>query len=105
MEMLEQSSIAHVAGRAICAWKNKTLSAITSLRYSSYSALIATASYFIITIILLFTTPAGSAAGYFSQISQLVVACLIIAVFFVCVTFAAGAMAGTFVQGYRDSKN
>ncbi|NHJ32800.1 MAG: hypothetical protein FK732_08050 [Asgard group archaeon] len=89
----------------VCAWKNKTLSAITSLRYSSYSALIATASYFLITVILLFTTPAGSAAGYFSQLSQLVIACLIICVFFVCVTFAAGAIAGTFIQGIRDSKN
>ncbi|NPE07054.1 MAG: hypothetical protein GNW80_02125 [Asgard group archaeon] len=86
-----------------CAWKNKTLSAITSLRYSSYSALIATATYFLISLIMLLISPTN-AVGAILSIGSLVIACLILAVFFICVTFAAGAMVGTIALGVRDSK-
>ncbi len=87
----------------VCAWKNKTLSAITSLRYSTYSALIAIATYFLITLVFLFLTP-ETAAQILFEIGQLLIACVIIAIFFICVTFSSGAMMGTFIQGYRDSK-
>jgi hypothetical protein len=87
-----------------CAWRNKTLSAFTSLRYSTFSALIATASYFLITLIALFASPLN-AIGMISSIGQLAVASAIIAVFFICVTFASGAMIGTIVLGVRDSKS
>jgi len=86
-----------------CAWRNKTLSALHSLRYSTFSALIATASYFLITLIVIFASPT-SALGMISSIGQLAIASAIIAIFFICVTFAIGAMLGTIIQGVRDSK-
>ena len=86
-----------------CGWRNKTLSAFTSLRYSTYSALIATASYFLITLVVLLVSPT-SAIGMVSSLTQLLIACAIIAIFFICVTFAAGAMIGTIALGVRDSK-
>ena len=86
-----------------CAWRNKTLSAITSLRYSSYSALIATAAYFVISLVIILTSPTN-AVGAILNIGSLAIACAILAVFFICVTFSAGAMAGTIALGVKDSK-
>ena len=86
-----------------CAWRNKTLSAIHSLRYSTFSALIATATYFLITLIVIFTS-INNAVELLSSIGQLAIASAIIAIFFICVTFAGGAMLGTIIQGVRDSK-
>jgi len=40
-----------------------------------------------------------------SSIGQLAIASAVIAVFFICVTFASGAMIGTFIKGVRDSKS
>jgi len=87
-----------------CAWRNDTLSAFTSLRYSTFSSLFATATYFVVTLIVILASPT-SALGMISSIGQLAIASAVIAVFFICVTFAGGAMIGTFLKGVRDSKS
>ena len=71
-----------------CAMRNKTLSAFTSLRYSTYSALIATGAYFLITLVAILASPLN-AFGVVTSIGQLAIASAVIAVFFICVTFAA----------------
>ncbi|MCE7745637.1 MAG: hypothetical protein GPJ52_10945 [Candidatus Heimdallarchaeota archaeon] len=71
-----------------CAWRNDTL----------------TATYFVVTLIVILASPT-SALGMISSIGQLAIASAVIAVFFICVTFASGAMIGTFIKGVRDSKS
>jgi hypothetical protein len=86
-----------------CAWRNKTLSAFTSLRYSTFSALFATLAYFLISLIFVFLGQ-PSAVEIIARLTQLAIACAVIAVFFICVTFATGAMIGTIALGVKDSK-
>ncbi len=86
-----------------CAWKNKTFSLLTSLRYSTFSALIATGTFFFISLIFVLINANGT-FGYIVGIVELLIACALIAVFFVCVTFAIGAFFGTFIAGVKDAR-
>ncbi|MGC9778935.1 MAG: hypothetical protein HZR80_06805 [Candidatus Heimdallarchaeota archaeon] len=86
-----------------CAWKNKTFSALISLKFSTISALIATVTFFLISLIFVLTN-ANETFGYIVGIVELLIACAIIAVFFICVTFAMGALLGTFIAGIKDAR-
>jgi hypothetical protein len=87
----------------IIAFKNKTFDIMVSWRYSSYCALIYSATYFVIGTIF---TSIGSLGleGLFGGLLSLFFACLLIAAYSVLVTFSVGALLGTMVHGYMDDK-
>ncbi|MCF2143404.1 MAG: hypothetical protein ACTSXO_10480 [Candidatus Heimdallarchaeota archaeon] len=81
----------------ICAWKNQNYTILTSLQYSTYSALISVGSYGFIALLTLIFTKSHSFGLIFGFV-ELLIALLIIAVFSICVTFAIGAAIGTIVH-------
>ena len=87
----------------VCAMKNKTFAALVSLRYSTFSALISVAVFGAISFIFILASTSDS-IGAIVGFVQLVIALAIIAVFSIFVTFAMGAMLGTFIAGVKDAR-
>jgi hypothetical protein len=87
----------------IIAFKNKTLDIMISWRYSSFTGIIYTISYFIIGVIALNLGSSGISSRIGTMIS-LVLSCLVIGVYSILVTFGIGALLGTMVHGYLDDK-
>jgi len=87
----------------VCAWKNKDLTFMTSVRYSTFSAIISVGTFTFISAIFM-ALSSDTAIGAIIGFASLIVAALIICVYSIFVTFAIGALFGTFVQGVRDSK-
>ncbi|MFW9923016.1 MAG: hypothetical protein ACFFDW_06975 [Candidatus Thorarchaeota archaeon] len=88
----------------IVALKNKTLSFLISFQYSSYSALIYSAGYFLFGMINYFINPNISVGQIFTGLGGLFLTCLVIAIYSVVFTFALGALFGTMVLGYMDDR-
>jgi hypothetical protein len=87
----------------ICAWKNKDLTFMTSMRYSSFSALISVGTFSIISFITIAISSSG-AIGAIVGFVELLIAAAIIAVYSIFVTFALGALMGTFIHGVVDDR-
>ena len=87
----------------IIAFKNKTLDIMVSWRYSSFTALIYSATFFVIGIVI---TSIGSLGlgNLFGGLLSLLLSCLVITGYSVLVTFAVGALLGTMVHGYLDDR-
>ena len=87
----------------IIAFKNKTLDIMVSWRYSSFTGIVYTISYFIIGVIILNISSSGISSRIGTLVS-LVLSCLVIGVYSIFVTFAIGALLGTMIHGYIDAK-
>ena len=87
----------------VIAFKNKTSDILVSWRYSSYTALVYTAAYFVIGTIMTSISSFGL-AGLFGGLFSLFLSCLMIAAYSVLFTFALGALFGTMINGYIDDK-
>lgn len=87
----------------IIAFKNSTLDIMVSWRYSSYTGIIFTIVYFLIGLI--FTTIGTiGIQSLFGSILNLLLSCLVIGVYSILVTFALGALLGTMINGYLESR-
>lgn len=87
----------------VVAFKNKTSDLLVSWRYSSYTALVYTAGYFVIGAVMTSISAFGI-ASLFGGLFSLFLSCLMIAAYSVLITFAMGALFGTMVNGYIDGK-
>ncbi|NHK31607.1 MAG: hypothetical protein FK730_09660 [Asgard group archaeon] len=87
----------------VCAWKNKDLTFMTSMRYSTFSALISVGTFTIISFITM-ALSSEAVIGAIIGFVQLLIASAIIAIYSIFVTFALGAMMGTFIHGVVDDK-
>lgn len=88
----------------MCAWKNKDLTFMTSMRYSTFSALISVGTFTIISMISI-AISSERTLGAIIGFAQLLIAAAIIAVYSIFVTFAIGALLGTFAHGVVDAKS
>jgi hypothetical protein len=87
----------------ICAWKNKDLTFMTSMRYSTFSALISVGTFTLISAIVM-ALSSDAILGAIEGFIALIIAAAIIAVYSIFVTFALGALMGTFVHGVVDDR-
>ena len=87
----------------IIAFRNKTLSFLVSWRYAAYSAMIYTGAFFLMSLIFM-QFPSLTFTMVLRSILNLFLTSLLILVYSVVFTFAAGALIGTFVHGVRDDK-
>ncbi|MHA1220761.1 MAG: hypothetical protein ACTSQB_03415, partial [Candidatus Heimdallarchaeota archaeon] len=85
-----------------CGLKNKNLSLLTSLQYSTLSALFSVITFGIISAI--FMSFSGGVIGVIAGFVQLLIALAIILLFSMCVTFAFGAFLGTLTRGVREGR-
>ncbi|HUU78478.1 MAG TPA: hypothetical protein VMX55_09025 [candidate division Zixibacteria bacterium] len=89
------------AGFAI-AFKNHTLSFLVSFRYSSYSALVYTGIYTIITLVIFAINP-NLQTSLILSIAGIFLTSLVIGIYQVLM-FAIGTLIGTFTHGVLDAK-
>ena len=87
----------------IIAFKNKTLSALISIQYSSYSAMMYTGIYMIVTFIIYFINPNLSTARLIGNIVGVLLTTLVIGLYQVLM-FGTGALIGTFAFGVIDDR-
>lgn len=87
-----------------CAWKNTTFSVLVSFRYSTFSAIISAAAYFIISFITVCVETSISGVGLLSAFLALLLACGLILLYYICFSFSLGAFFGTFIHGVVDSR-
>lgn len=90
------------AGFAI-AFKNHTLSFLVSFRYSSYSALIYTGIYTIVTLIIFAINPDLQTGFIIGRIAGIFLTSIVIGIYQVLM-FAIGTLIGTFTHGVLDAK-
>ncbi|MBN1328642.1 MAG: hypothetical protein JXA54_04135 [Candidatus Heimdallarchaeota archaeon] len=87
----------------VCGLKNDNLSLLTSLRYSTFSALFSIVTFGLISAFFIGFS-ANHTMGVIVGIVELLIALAMIMVFSMCVTFAFGAFLGTLTRGVRDNK-
>ncbi|HUT81318.1 MAG TPA: hypothetical protein VMZ29_08960 [Candidatus Bathyarchaeia archaeon] len=87
----------------VCGLKNNNLSLLTSLRYSSFSALFSVIIFGIISAFFVGLS-AEHTIGIIVGIVELLIALAMILVFSMLITFAFGAFLGTLTRGVRDAK-
>ena len=85
------------------AFKNKTLSALVSIQYSSFSAMIYTGIYMIVTFIIYFINPNISTGRLLGNIVGVLLTSLVIGLYQVLM-FGTGALIGTFAFGVIDDR-
>jgi hypothetical protein len=90
-----------IPGGFVVALKNKTFSALISIRYAAYSGVISVVLFMGISVIMLFAF--GQIGGIDDVVSLLIMTLLLI--LYSCVfTFSLGAILGTFAAGVIDDR-
>jgi len=87
----------------LCAWKNKNYTMMTSLQYSTYSALFSVGTYGLIAFLFI-SIGTSHSFGLILGLIELLIALAIITVFSICVTFAIGAALGTIAHANYVAK-
>ncbi|NHJ48679.1 MAG: hypothetical protein FK733_12920 [Asgard group archaeon] len=90
-----------IPGGFVVALKNKTFSALISIRYAAFSGLIFTGTFMSISLIIMLVRGHFSSA---STIGSFFLMTVLIAFFSVVFTFSFGALLGTFTAGVIDDK-